>query len=172
MGQKSDGKPEIPDRRQMRASCCAGGFGQAERPGLSGPRQGASALGTPGSPTQGRPLDGGEGFPRPSLPSAACRPGDPPPLAPYGQPCAGPPPALAGRQGFRRGAASRSSPATPPDCSVAHSSAFSVGQSASRACQLDESGRSAVGAASTRRAHSGRSSMFNLLRPRLQAGAQ
>lgn len=88
----------------------------------------------------------------------------------------GPPPATAGPAG--PGSAKRAAPATgalvaqrqssrlvsgrsrvqlPPRVparrfSVARSSAFSVRQSASRACQLDESGQSSVGAASTRSA--------------------
>ena len=103
---------------QRRVAAPGRGFGQAERPcPCWATREGrAAVMGTAGSPAQGRPLHGAKGFPRPSSAlRAPCRAGDPPPLRPYGQPCAGPPPALAGRQGFRRGAASRSSPATPPD---------------------------------------------------------
>ena len=43
-----------------------GDSGKPNAPGLVGRARGAAVSGTAGSPTQGRALDGGEGFPRPS----------------------------------------------------------------------------------------------------------
>ena len=99
---------EYRDPRASAAITLAGGSVKPNAARILGPGRASAPRPSrepPVPPRKAIRLTGRRGVPNHGLGRGrAAWPGDPPPLRPYGQPCMGPPPALAGRQAFRRGA--------------------------------------------------------------------
>ena len=107
-GLESSGLRRFRDPRAGAAITLAGGSVKPNAARILGPGRASAPRPSrepPVPPRKAIRLTGRRGVPNHGLGRGrAAWPGDPPPLRPYGQPCMGPPPALAGRQAFRRGA--------------------------------------------------------------------